>query len=102
MKMYILIKQGVPANFVPVIAAHSSLACYLKFQNDPHCIKWVNGIFKKVVCEVSEDEFEVAKQYDRHMVITESALGGVEVALAFCPREYYPEIFKSFPLWRCP
>lgn len=98
--MYILIKDNVPAHLAPVIAAHSSLAGYLKFQHDPDCIEWVNGIFKKVVCSVSDDDFEMLKQYDRHLVITESALGGAEVALVFCPREYFPEIFKSFPLWK--
>lgn len=100
MKMYILIRDDVPADYVPVVAAHSSLACYLDFQNDPDCIQWVNGIFKKVVCKVTPEEFDQAKQYDRHRVITESALGGKEVAVAFCPREIYPPKFKHYPLWR--
>ena len=30
MKMYILIKEDVPKNLTPVIAAHASLICYKK------------------------------------------------------------------------
>ena len=32
MKMYILILDDIPNEFVPIIAAHSSLACYKKFE----------------------------------------------------------------------
>ena len=34
MKMYIFIKDFVPDEFAPVVAAHASLACYLKYKND--------------------------------------------------------------------
>ena len=99
MKMYILVKRDVPDNFVPVITAHSSLACYLKFENDPDMIRWVNGIFKKVVCVVNDKEFENSKQEDRNLCITESSLDGREVAMVFCPREKYSKQFKYFQMW---
>ena len=34
MKMYILVKQGVPDKLVPVITAHASLACFRKFEQN--------------------------------------------------------------------
>jgi hypothetical protein len=47
----------------------------------------IAGPFFKVICKVTEKEFEAAKQIPDNVLITESALGGQEVALAFKPRE---------------
>lgn len=99
MKMYILIKNSVPDKLVPVIAAHASLACYKMYETDTDMQKWINGIFRKVVCEVSDSEFERLKQEDRYIILTESALNGEEVCIAFCPREEYPKMFKFFKMW---
>ncbi|SNR44151.1 peptidyl-tRNA hydrolase [Flavobacterium sp. ov086] len=100
MKMYILVKQGVPDKLVPVIAAHASLACFRKFEHNYNMQTWINGIFKKVVCVVSETEFNNAqKETDNNIVLTESALDNQEVCLAFVPREEYPKMFKFFKMW---
>jgi peptidyl-tRNA hydrolase len=99
MKMYILIKRDVPDKFVPVIAAHASLACYKKFENDPLMTEWIKGIFTKVVCVVNEKEFDNAKSEEKNVVLTESMLDNKEVALAFCPREVYSKQFKFFKIW---
>ena len=99
MKMYILVKEQVPPKFVPVIAAQASLACYRKFEKDELMQKWVNSIFKKVVCKVNEKEFENAKKEDRHIVLTESALDNQEVAIVFSPREEYSKQFRFFKMW---
>jgi len=99
MKMYILIKRDVPDRFVPVIAAHASLACYKKFEDDPQMKLWIEGIFKKVVCAVNDKEFENAKSEERCLVLTESALDNKEVAVVFCPREEYSKQFKFFKMW---
>ena len=98
--MYILIKETVPAKFAPVIAAHASLACYKKFEDDVDMQAWINSVFRKVVCQVNDTEFENAKQESKHLVLTESALNNDEVAIAFCPRNDYSKQFKYFKMWR--
>lgn len=100
MKMYILIKETVPTGFALVAAAHASLAAYLKFQDTSEVREWIAGPFYKTVCKVTDEEFEQAKSFPDHVVITESALDGVEVALAFRPREEWPKPFKFYRLYR--
>lgn len=100
MKMYILIKEQVPLGFAIVAAAHASLAGYLKFKDAPEVTEWLAGPFRKAVCRVSEEEFERAKAVADHVVLTESALEGQEVALVFKPRVEWPKMFKFFRLYR--
>jgi peptidyl-tRNA hydrolase len=100
MKMYILIKESIPLGFALVASAHASLAAYLKFQNTPEVAEWLSGPFYKAVCKVSDGEFEKAKEAGDLVVITESSLGGAEVALAFKPRAAWPKAFQFFKLYR--
>ena len=81
MKMYILIKDTVPDKFAPVVAAHASLACYKKFEHEETMQQWITSIFKKVVCKVTQKEFEHARQTIQHVSLTESALANEEVCL---------------------
>ena len=97
--MYIIVKDSIPDKLVPVITAHASLACYKKYEDNGNMIKWINGIFKKVVCIASEIEFEKLKNESDFIVLTESSLDNKEVSLAFCPREEYPKIFKFLKMW---
>jgi hypothetical protein len=100
MKMDILIKEAVPMGFALVAAAHASLAAYLKFQDTPEVRDWLAGPFCKTVCKVNDEEFEQAKGCPDHVVLSESALGGAEVALAFKPRAEWPKAFRFFRLYR--
>ena len=100
MKMYILIKESVPTGFALVAAAHASLAAYLKFKDTPEVEQWLSGPFYKTICKVTDQEFEQAKTFPDCIVITESALNGQEVALAFKPREEWPKAFKFYRLYR--
>jgi peptidyl-tRNA hydrolase len=100
MKMYILIRDDIPLGFAMVSVAHASLACYLKFQATPEVTQWLSGPFFKAVCKASPQEFENAKQVPDHVVLTESALEGQEVAIAFKPREEWPKMFKFLRLYR--
>ena len=100
MKMYILIKEELPVGFALVAAAHASLAAYLKFKDSPEVAEWLAGPFRKTVCKVNPTEFEKAKEVSDHVVLTESALGGQEVALAFKPRAEWPTSFKFFRLYK--
>ena len=99
MKMYILVKQSLPSHKV-VAVAHGSLMCYLKYQNEPEMKEWLEKSFRKVVCEVSDVEFENAKLVEKNVIVTESALGGSEVGLVFCPRNEWPTQFKFFKLMK--
>ena len=99
MKMYILIKDEVPDKMAPVIAAHASLATYKHFEQDNDMQEWINSVFKKVVCRVNDAEFEKAKETDKHLVLTESALDNQAVCIAFCPRADFPKPFRFFRMW---
>ena len=81
-------------------AAHASLAAFRKFEQHPEMQEWIDGPFYKVVCKVSEKEFENAKEVEDHVVLSESALDGAEVSIAFKPREEWPKMFKFFRLYR--
>ena len=100
MKMYILIKDDVPLGFALVAAAHASLAAYLKFAAHDDTTSWLAGPFRKTVCRVGAKEFERAKEVADHVVLTESALDGAEVAIAFRPRAEWPKMFRFFALYR--
>ena len=100
MKMYILVRDDVPLGFAMVAVAHASLAMYLRFQDDTDVREWLSGPFYKAVCRVSQEEFYRAKQTPDHVVVTESALEGQEVALAFKPRAEWPKSFKFLRLYR--
>lgn len=100
MKMYILVRDDVPLGFAMVAAAHASLAAYLEFREHPDVAAWLAGPFRKAVCKVGEAEFAQAREVPGHVVITESALGGREVAIAFRPREEWPKMFRFLRLYR--
>jgi peptidyl-tRNA hydrolase len=98
--MYILVKESISIGFALVAVAHASLAAYLRYQDTPEVQMWISGPFFKVICKVTEKEFEAAKQIPDNVLITESALGGQEVAIAFKPREEWPKSFRFYRLYR--
>jgi peptidyl-tRNA hydrolase len=101
MKMYILVRDDIPLGFAMVAIAHASLAGYLQFKDTPEVARWLDpGPFFKVVCKASAAEFEKAKIVEDHVVLTESALGHREVAIAFKPREDWPKMFRFLRLYR--
>ena len=100
MKMYILVRESLPVGRAIVAVAHASLACYLKFRDEPEVTEWLAGPFHKVVCAVTDSELERAKLVADHVVITESQLDGAEVALAFKPREVWAKSFQFLRLYR--
>ena len=98
--MYILVKEALDVGKALVAVAHASLGMYLKYQDDDSVKDWLSGSFKKVICKVSPEEFERAKSFSEHLVITESSLGDAEVALAFKPRKVWPKAFYYYRLFR--
>ena len=100
MKMYILILDTVPDNFVPVMTAHSSLLNYLEYKNDEEMVEWVHDSFKKVTCRVTQEQFDKAMTLeDRYTITTESNLDNMVCTVTFCPREEWHWWFKTIPLW---
>ncbi len=102
MKMYILVRDDIPLGFAMVAVAHASLAGYLKFHDSPEVQAWLSGPFFKAVCKANATEFENAKAVPDHLVLTESALDGREVAIVFKPRDEWPKMFKFLRLYREP
>ena len=100
LRMYILIRESVPTGFAVLASAHASLAAYLKFADTSEVKEWLSGPFYKAVCRVTDEEFATAKETPDHVVLTESALDGQEVALAFKPRAEYPKAFRFFKLFK--
>lgn len=100
MKMYILVRDDVPIGHAMVAVAHGSLAAYLRFRDSDEVAEWLDGPFYKAVCKVNEKEFERAKEAADYVEITESALGGRAVALAFRPRDEWPKPFRFFRLFK--
>ncbi|HEX7376888.1 MAG TPA: peptidyl-tRNA hydrolase, partial [Pirellulales bacterium] len=72
LKMYIIVRESVPKGFAVLDAAHASLACYLKFRESEEIQSWLAGPFYKVVCKVTDSEFESAKALEGSVVLTES------------------------------
>ena len=95
-KIYICIKKSLPSHKV-LGAAHGVLMAYLKFQERLD-YAWLKQSFRKVVCEVTDAEFEILKAEQDYITVTESGLAGIEIALVFYPRAQWPERFKYFPL----
>ena len=100
MKMYILFRESLPIGFAILAVAHASLACYIKFRDSPDVEAWLAGPFYKVVCGVTNAEFEAAKLLEDSVVLIESALDNAEVAIAFRPRAEWPKAFKFYRLYR--
>ena len=100
MKAYFLIKDALPPEKALVAIAHAPLAMYFKFEQHPDVIAWRNGVFKKVICKVNEAQFEQAKGFEDYVLLTESSLGGAEVALGFRPRAEWPKAFQYYSLYR--
>lgn len=93
----------VPDNFVPVSCAHGAIMAHQAWdQVSENYDDWLKHSFKKVVCRLSDDQWNWAHfNFDSHnkVVVTESALGGIEVAMAVHPEYLYDPQVKKFKLW---
>ena len=98
--MYILVKDSVPLGLAVNAVGHASLSCYLNFKDEVRMRSWLQNSFKKVTCKVTAEEIEEAKEAGHYKEITESALDNEVVAVAFCPRDEWPECFKKYKLYK--
>ena len=100
--MYIMVLDTVPSFMVPVVVAHASLICYLKFKDTPEMQEWLQRSFRKVVCKVNQKEFAKLKQLDEVSTVTESALDNQEVCIVVPPQVkgyIYPNVIKFASMW---
>lgn len=101
LKMYIILHNDVPDDWAPNCAAHASLSCFKTFEDRPEMQEWMDKSFKKVTCRAPDHIFQKAKEVGDCVVINESDLpGNPEVAIAFCPREEWPKMFRFLALWK--
>jgi hypothetical protein len=98
--MYILIRDSIGAGDAALGAAHAAVATYERFEDRWETRLWISGVFRKVVCRVDDAQFEKAKGLPDHVVITESALEGAEVAIGLMPRVEWPKWLRFVPLYR--
>jgi peptidyl-tRNA hydrolase len=99
MKMYILVREDAPRGHAINSVGHASLACYLRFKDDPDMQEWLKTSFKKVTCKVSDKEFWRAAKTKDYVSIFENDLDHMLMALAFKPRKNYPKYFSKFRLY---
>lgn len=103
LKSYLLIKDWVDPGHAVNTAAHAGMMAGLDWCQDPMdpiVYHWLTTSFRKVTCQVTDEQFAVAKKFDDYLIITELAFDGAEVALIFKPREEWPKFFKYFKLWK--
>lgn len=98
LKMYILVRNDLPRDQAFAACATASVACYQRYEDSPAMQQWVNGIFRKVVCSVNSKEFAKASAVDGRVAIT-SSNDGSALALAFCPRDDWPKMFRYLRLF---
>lgn len=101
-KMYIAVKDSAPTGLGVVAVAHAAVATFLTFQDTPAMPDWVTHSFKHVVYRVSDGQFEALKEQADHVIITESAWAGQEIAIGFKPRprEDWAPIFQCLSLYK--
>jgi hypothetical protein len=102
LKMYLVVRDDLPASFKALGAAHAAVATYLHFSHTIATRLWACSVFRKVICEATAAEFEALKAIPDHVVLTESALAGRETALGFAPRAIWPGPLRHLKLYREP
>jgi len=103
-KLYILIRKDVKDRDLGHAAlniAHAMAVGFKKWHQDPIFQEWLNGSFRKVLCEVTDAEFEKAKSIlpmEEYEIIGESALNE-DISIIFKPRQEWPKFFKYLKLF---
>jgi hypothetical protein len=104
LKLYILVKESMlQKDFGHTILsiAHAMAAGSRNWTGDPVFEDWANNSFRKVLCKVTDEQFEKAKTYfpeDEFQVMTECAIDDQELTIVFKPREEWPKFFSFLSL----
>lgn len=108
LKAYILVADDISVGHAMVAAAHAGAILILSgleptgiWKNDPRFLQWLDSSFRKVICKVTRTQLaDAVKDVEHRVIVTESSLANMMVAAVFKPREFWPEEFKRFPLYR--
>lgn len=99
LKSYILVKEYLPKGWAALSAAHAAVKMYIEYQDDEVTKDWASGSFRKVVCGVTDEQFEAAKKEQDRVIFVEDDLGeGTEVSIGFKPRKNWPSRFRQYRL----
>ena len=106
-KMYILVRNEIiekDLGHAILSVAHAASAAGRNWGDQPEFEHWANESFRKVLCQVTDQEFDKAKTYFEngkdYQVMTECALDDEEISIVFYPREEWPRFFSFLKLWR--
>lgn len=86
-KQYIVLRHEISPALACIGVGHGVLAAYLKWKDEEIVKTWVSGIFYKVVCQAeNESQWNAIKNWkEDKVVITESSVDNMEIALIFKP-----------------
>ena len=100
LKVYILIRDSIPAGLAINSVAHGILMLEEKYKDDPTYQDWRKNSFRKVTCKVNDLQYTLAKKQCEHVEVTESARGGEAMLSIFKPADTFPKLFKHLPLYK--
>jgi hypothetical protein len=103
-KQYIVLRPSISPAVATIGVAHGVLACYLRYRDDQVVKDWISGTygpFYKVICQARDmTEFNAIMKWKDNVVITESKLDNLPVAIVFKPIEYTKSsIFNELKLY---
>jgi hypothetical protein len=101
-KQYIVLRHGISPALACIGVGHGVLAAYLKWKDEQIVKDWVGGIFYKVVCQAENyAQWEAIKKWNEEkVIITESSVDNMEIAVIFKPMQYSKgSIFNELKLY---
>ena len=103
-KMYIAVREEVPAHMVPVLVAHAAINAHMQFRGSQEYEDWLVESFKKVVVKVSEKEFNrICKDYECQGVFVgfeATVMEGLPSVAVTMPTTLPRNCVKFAKLWR--
>ena len=103
LKLYVLVREAVPLGLAMAAVGHAVGSACLKWIGEPYFDLWRQWSFKKVICKVTDKEFEQAKEAVgpvSRIVMTESMMNDKETAMVVMPHEDMPKMLKYLRLYR--
>lgn len=107
LKMYICVREEVPACMVPVLVAHTVLNAnrYFSLHNEigirEWYFKWMQDSFKKCVVKVNEKEWKkIVSNPFAYLGHENSTMNGEKSCAILPVAEEYPNVIKFARLWQ--
>jgi hypothetical protein len=85
---YFLVRESMSMGNAVLAAIHR--------KDKPEVIDWLTGSAEMEYCLLDDQEFDRARTYRGAIVLTSDLYKGKEIAIAFGPREEWPEEFDRF------